>query len=47
MYKCGECGREIEKLPEGSIRCPHCNSRLLMKVRPKIVKRVKADPPRK
>jgi DNA-directed RNA polymerase subunit P len=42
MLKCSGCGREIEKLPEGRLRCPHCGSRLLYKPRQNVVKRVKA-----
>ncbi|MEM3519367.1 MAG: hypothetical protein QW179_02320 [Candidatus Hadarchaeales archaeon] len=42
MLKCEHCGREIEKLPEGSYRCPHCSGRILSKTRKSFVKRVKA-----
>jgi len=41
MYKCIKCKKIIEKL-EDRIRCPYCGNRILMKVRPKIVKRVLA-----
>ncbi|MFN4133428.1 MAG: DNA-directed RNA polymerase subunit P [Candidatus Hadarchaeales archaeon] len=40
--KCTSCGREIEKLPEGSFRCPYCSGRILSKPRKNFVKRVKA-----
>jgi DNA-directed RNA polymerase subunit RPC12/RpoP len=42
MFKCSVCGRLVEKLPEGRVRCPHCGSRVLLKVRPETVKKVKA-----
>ena len=42
MLKCGECGRMVEKLPEGRLRCPHCGSHLLYKPRQNVVKRLKA-----
>jgi DNA-directed RNA polymerase subunit RPC12/RpoP len=43
MLKCGGCGRTVETLPEGRLRCPHCGSHLLYKLRKPIVKRVKAE----
>ena len=42
MLKCSECGRMVEKLPEGRVRCPHCGSRILFKSRQEIVRKVKA-----
>jgi DNA-directed RNA polymerase subunit RPC12/RpoP len=42
MLKCSACGRQVEKLPEGRVRCPHCGSRVLLKVRPDVVRKVKA-----
>ncbi len=42
MQKCGSCGRDIDKLPEGRLRCPHCGSHILYKPRREIVKKVKA-----
>ncbi|HID60970.1 MAG TPA: DNA-directed RNA polymerase subunit P [Hadesarchaea archaeon] len=42
MLRCSECGREFEKLPEGRVRCPHCGSRVLFKVRQEIVRKVRA-----
>jgi DNA-directed RNA polymerase subunit RPC12/RpoP len=42
MLKCSTCGRLVDKLPEGRVRCPHCGSRVLLKMRPETVKKVKA-----
>ena len=42
MLKCTECGRLVEKLPEGRVRCPHCGSRILFKARQEVVRKVKA-----
>ncbi len=44
-YKCALCGkefdsRELEMLP--GVRCPYCGFRVIFKVRPPIVKKVKA-----
>lgn len=42
VLRCGGCGRLVEKLPEGKLRCPYCSYRVLYKVRPeKLVKKVK------
>jgi len=48
MYKCPRCGRlvskeELEEIRGGQIKCPDCNYRVLMKVRPPIVKRLKSE----
>jgi len=48
MYKCLRCGRlvskeELEENWGGQIRCPNCKYRILMKVRPPIVKRLKSE----
>ncbi|MDI6642942.1 MAG: hypothetical protein QMD95_02700 [Candidatus Hodarchaeaceae archaeon] len=40
--KCSECGRPVEKLVEGRVRCPHCGSRMLYKPRQEIVRKIKA-----
>jgi DNA-directed RNA polymerase subunit P len=45
LYECVRCGRrvylsELEKYV--SFRCPECGYRIFKKVRPSIVKRVKA-----
>ena len=42
MLRCGNCGRLVEKLPEGRVCCPHCGFRMLFKQRPEVVRRVKA-----
>jgi len=44
-YKCGRCGREfdekdIELLP--GIKCPYCGYRVIYKVGPATIRRVKA-----
>ena len=45
MYECVRCGSrvsyaELERYV--SFRCPHCGYRIFRKVRPPVVKRVKA-----
>jgi DNA-directed RNA polymerase subunit RPC12/RpoP len=43
VLKCGWCGRLVERLPEGKLRCPYCSHRVLYKIRAdKLVKRVRA-----
>ncbi len=42
MFKCGECGRTVEKLPENRARCPHCGARILYKPRQETVRKIKA-----
>lgn len=44
-YRCSKCRRvftkeELERLPW--VRCPYCDSRVIYKVRPPVVKRIKA-----
>ncbi len=41
-YKCLRCGKVIDELPEGIIRCPSCSFRVLEKIRAEVVKEVKA-----
>jgi len=41
MYKCVNCKRIITKL-EDKVRCPYCGTRVFVKLRPEIVKRVQA-----
>lgn len=41
MYKCVKCGSTVEDL-SGVIRCPVCASKILMKERPLIVKKINA-----
>jgi len=43
IYECSKCGATVSsKELELGIRCPHCRYRVLMKVRPPIVKRIQA-----
>ncbi|MEM5802204.1 MAG: DNA-directed RNA polymerase subunit P [Candidatus Aenigmatarchaeota archaeon] len=41
MYKCVGCKKEITKI-EDRIRCPYCGFRIFVKLRPEVVKRVRA-----
>jgi DNA-directed RNA polymerase subunit RPC12/RpoP len=41
MYKCTVCKKIIEKLGERT-RCPYCGARILIKIRPKVIKEVVA-----
>ena len=42
-YKCLMCKKEIEwKKFDENYRCPYCGFRVAVKIRPKIIKRVKA-----
>jgi len=41
MYKCIKCKKIIPKLEE-KIRCPYCGFRIFVKLRPPVVKRVRA-----
>ncbi|MCD6357581.1 MAG: DNA-directed RNA polymerase subunit P [Thermoproteales archaeon] len=45
MYKCPKCGKEFSKeemeiLP--GVKCPYCGWRIVVKLRPPVVKTVKA-----
>lgn len=42
MYKCGKCNRLLEELDPTTNRCPYCESRILFKIRPEMVRKVKA-----
>ncbi len=44
MYKCLECGREVEVelRTAKKIICPFCGYRIIRKDRPKVVKRLRA-----
>ena len=43
LYQCMKCGAMVRSTDlELGIRCPFCRYRVLMKVRPPIVKRIKA-----
>ncbi|RLF12288.1 MAG: DNA-directed RNA polymerase subunit P [Thermoprotei archaeon] len=46
QYRCGRCGRtftleELQRLPW--VRCPYCDSRIIYKIRPPVVKKIKAE----
>ncbi|MFH0970956.1 MAG: DNA-directed RNA polymerase subunit P [Candidatus Micrarchaeota archaeon] len=41
MYKCGRCGKEFNELE--FIRCPSCDNKILYKVTPPVMHKVKAD----
>lgn len=42
MYRCAGCGKITRVLEGGGAKCPYCGARLLFKVRPEVVRRVKA-----
>ncbi|MBD3230603.1 MAG: DNA-directed RNA polymerase subunit P [Candidatus Lokiarchaeota archaeon] len=45
MYECGRCKKEITLSEMGSlpgIKCSYCGYRILYKVRPPVVKKIKA-----
>ncbi|PIU22428.1 MAG: DNA-directed RNA polymerase subunit P [Candidatus Diapherotrites archaeon CG08_land_8_20_14_0_20_30_16] len=42
-YKCVRCGKEFDGLLEGPVRCPYCSFRVIEKVRPDVVKTVRAE----
>lgn len=43
MYKCFKCQRELSKKDiEKRIICPYCGARLVVKTRPRTLKKVKA-----
>jgi DNA-directed RNA polymerase subunit RPC12/RpoP len=47
MYRCEKCGKltTLEELlgkSEGKFKCPECQFKILTKIRPRVVKRVKA-----
>lgn len=41
IYRCGECRELVELDLEYGVRCPKCGFKILYKVRPEIVKRVR------
>jgi len=44
MYKCLECGKEIEeKQIRDKVRCPFCGFRIITKETPKTVKKVTSE----
>ena len=42
MYKCLQCGKEVNTLIMGSIRCPSCGFKIFSKTRDPITKTLKA-----
>ncbi|MEM0333539.1 MAG: DNA-directed RNA polymerase subunit P [Candidatus Aenigmatarchaeota archaeon] len=42
MYKCLKCKSIVNELLEGKVMCPYCGYRILVKIRPAVVKRVQA-----
>ncbi len=42
MYICRNCHKEVEDISEG-ITCPYCGEKILIKKRPEVVKKVKAE----
>ncbi|WP_456474212.1 DNA-directed RNA polymerase subunit P [Candidatus Pyrohabitans sp.] len=42
MYRCGGCQREVELAKDDPVRCPFCGYKILFKIRPGVVKRVKS-----
>lgn len=43
LYQCMKCGATVKSTDlELGVRCPFCRYRVLMKVRPPIVKRIEA-----
>jgi DNA-directed RNA polymerase subunit P len=42
QYRCGSCKRLVELDTEGPVRCPFCGYKILYKIRPAVVKKVKA-----
>ncbi|MCD6434656.1 MAG: DNA-directed RNA polymerase subunit P [Candidatus Diapherotrites archaeon] len=42
MYKCMHCGHEFASIKSGLIQCPKCAYKVIMKLRPKVVKEIKA-----
>ncbi len=41
-YVCMKCGKEFQELPE-SVTCTYCGYKILMKKRPPIARKVKAE----
>lgn len=42
-YKCSNCGKIITQDELGlKAKCPYCSNKILIKLRPKVVKEVKA-----
>ena len=45
MYKCFNCGKDVDinLKTAKKVICPHCGYRILIKVRPSIPRKVKAQ----
>ncbi|MEM4256996.1 MAG: DNA-directed RNA polymerase subunit P [Candidatus Diapherotrites archaeon] len=41
-YKCLQCGKEVNSIMPGFIRCPSCGFKVFSKTRDKITKTIKA-----
>ncbi|MCS7106053.1 MAG: DNA-directed RNA polymerase subunit P [Candidatus Aenigmarchaeota archaeon] len=41
LYKCVKCKKIVTKIDE-KIRCPYCGYRIFVKLRPEVIKRVRA-----
>ncbi len=42
MYVCMKCGKEFKEIPEG-VTCTYCGYKIIMKKRPPIARKVKAE----
>ncbi|MBT4870037.1 MAG: DNA-directed RNA polymerase subunit P [Candidatus Diapherotrites archaeon] len=42
-YRCAKCGKEIENIEDGMVRCQSCGHRILYKKRDPIAKTIKVD----
>jgi DNA-directed RNA polymerase subunit P len=45
MYKCFNCGKDVDinLKTAKKVICPHCGYRILIKARPKVARKVKAE----
>jgi len=43
MYVCPNCGKEFESAELEFIRCVYCDSKILFKKTPPVLKKVKTD----
>jgi DNA-directed RNA polymerase subunit P len=41
MYRCGQCGKEVNLGATDPVRCPYCGFKIIFKTRPGVVKKVK------
>ena len=42
MYRCMNCGKQIESLGDKRVKCPYCGFRILLKNRGAVMKEVSA-----